>query len=883
MNKFEKNAQIQDAKFNTGFIQVGIVKDNRDPQKMGRLKVWVEGSASDKNNKNSWITADYASPFAGRTSGTPNAESYDTFPKSYGFWAVPPDVETRVFVFFVNGQTEKSYWFSSAYDFGMNGMVPGTSTQVLQSGGIDSPVPVTEYDRNSQNSSTEPYVNVPLANGLKQQNLLYDTQKGIPNRSARRQAPSQTYGMTSPRGNHICLDDGWTDDEMSQPSWNDDQTGYQNTELGNPVNDTSVGSRKDEGIVLKTRSGAQILVSESDGNVFIINRDGTARMEMDAEGNITMTAYKSISYRAKGDMNLIAENDINIEAGGNITTSIGGYSKTEVAGKYSVLCHETISLNSDGTTDIKAQGDLRLESPKTNITGTSSIELSGGSADISINGAISMVSSGVKSDSDVTAPNFVIGSALRSANDGLSFLSHTHDYISSDTGNGANGGKTFTTEPVPTPVAAGASVSVAKASPAENLAEPVVKTDKIDVVSVDAEDVVQTSITNDFGVESSSSRSAMGMAMPSTGRVAQYGFWGKNIQGPNGNTITNSGWTIEGSSNVLCSYDGIVSAIGNNFIVIAHDNGFATTYKYIDVDTEQFQLRDEIKQKRQIGTARTNASWLFEIRRQGSSFEGFVGTEDPGLFFIEKTQSGKDAEGASLSEGVLTNPAKPLKVSNSSSSELVHTTNFSSIASLFPKSGSTFYPLPKGSYPTKVPFSGPPQIETVTLIGDPEPTNWMIECGDSALLENLKSHEGTLEYQKATGTYRNDKFQTYNDSLGYLTIGYGHLIKSNEDFSGGITSTEADDLLSYDSCTAIGQAKSIATSHGIVIPYDAQLVLAEMCFQLGKNGVLGFRNFLQALKEHNYNTAADEMLDSTWYNQTPKRAKQAADRIRALV
>ena len=111
-------------RMDTNMIQVGIVKDNRDPKKMGRLKVWIENSSSLEGSKSGWITCSYASPFAGNTKGVPNAKGFGDYPKSYGFWAVPPDVGTRVFVFFVNGRQELAFWFGALGFFQVGVLMP---------------------------------------------------------------------------------------------------------------------------------------------------------------------------------------------------------------------------------------------------------------------------------------------------------------------------------------------------------------------------------------------------------------------------------------------------------------------------------------------------------------------------------------------------------------------------------------------------------------------------------------------------------------------------------------------------------------------------------------------------------------------------------------
>ena len=135
------------AKFDPRFVQVATVMDNRDPEKSGRIKVWINGSQSDKQSKNSWIVCRYASPFAGRTPGVGGASNYSEQTKSYGFWATPPDTGASVLVFFANGNIHDAYWFGCVYDHGMNAMVPGMSMGSLEDSELEDGLPITDYDR----------------------------------------------------------------------------------------------------------------------------------------------------------------------------------------------------------------------------------------------------------------------------------------------------------------------------------------------------------------------------------------------------------------------------------------------------------------------------------------------------------------------------------------------------------------------------------------------------------------------------------------------------------------------------------------------------------------------------------------------------------------
>lgn len=59
-----------------------------------------------------------------------------------------------------------------------------------------------------------------------------------------------------------------------------------------------------------------------------------------------------------------------------------------------------------------------------------------------------------------------------------------------------------------------------------------------------------------------------------------------------------------------------------------------------------------------------------------------------------------------------------------------------------------------------------------------------------------------------------------------------------------------------------------------------QNVLANMCFNMGINKLLTFKNTLAMMQAGRYDAAAAGMLDSLWANQVHDRAKRLAARMR---
>ncbi|WP_460216813.1 glycoside hydrolase family protein [Escherichia coli] len=138
------------------------------------------------------------------------------------------------------------------------------------------------------------------------------------------------------------------------------------------------------------------------------------------------------------------------------------------------------------------------------------------------------------------------------------------------------------------------------------------------------------------------------------------------------------------------------------------------------------------------------------------------------------------------------------------------------------------------------------------------------------LKSRLKEYEGTIAYQTKLGYFRNGKFFPYSDSLGFSTVGYGHLIKSVESFSTGLSPNEAETLLDKDITVA---RTGLSTLRLGTLPADIEDYLIIMIFQLGVNGVSKFRKLLAEAKAGDRDGMRRESVDSLWYRQTPNRVR----------
>ena len=62
-------------------------------------------------------------------------------------------------------------------------------------------------------------------------------------------------------------------------------------------------------------------------------------------------------------------------------------------------------------------------------------------------------------------------------------------------------------------------------------------------------------------------------------------------------------------------------------------------------------------------------------------------------------------------------------------------------------------------------------------------------------------------------------------------------------------------------------------------PFNVRMVLCDMCFNMGIKGLLKFKLFLEAIEDVDYQTAAEELLNSKYATQVPNRAKRNAQLV----
>jgi hypothetical protein len=317
---------------------IGVVETTKDPLMMGRLGVNIPAmTTTTKPGASQVIWCRYLSPFYGSKPlsavSTNSMDDYKTNQTSYGFWAVPPDVGTEVLVIFAKGENNENsaFWIGCVQQPKVNQQIPGLASatrternarELARSGqtnyGTDF-LPVGDLNRNfskggatlSNSNKWDLPINDILADQLLEQGLIQDDVRGTTSSSAAREAPSQVFGMNTPgpvRKDSRKLNIG-LEGRQVRP---DRDLGHSFVMDDGDINGNNRLTR------IRTATGHQLLMHDTQGVVYLSNGSGKSWIEMDSEGKIYIYAQDGFNLRADGNFDLHSGGDINFHAKHNI-------------------------------------------------------------------------------------------------------------------------------------------------------------------------------------------------------------------------------------------------------------------------------------------------------------------------------------------------------------------------------------------------------------------------------------------------------------------------------------------------------------------------------------------------------------------------------------
>lgn len=328
VDKLRENAELDH-----GIYLAEVIVRPKDDTHSGRIPVYIAMLAKDRDDPNGYYNAYWSSPFAGSTPSEKvgqNVRSYQETIKTYGMWMVPPDPGNFVLVIFGDGKKKNPIVIGCMFPDQMQNMVPGVPAGTTY--GSSLKLPVAEKNKREDDPSHGKDAERPLhhilTKSILDQGLINDPIRGITTAGARRESPSQVYGILTPGPEEPSIITGKKDGTNRR-------SGHQF------VMDDSLDQRH---IRLRTGLGNQILMDDTNGIIYIINSKGTAWIEMSESGSIHVFSDENINMRSTQDFNFRADRDMNFEAGENINIRAGIYGSDTNVGTIKIEAEEGVEL-----------------------------------------------------------------------------------------------------------------------------------------------------------------------------------------------------------------------------------------------------------------------------------------------------------------------------------------------------------------------------------------------------------------------------------------------------------------------------------------------------------------------------------------------------------
>lgn len=392
-NKVQKNLRREEAPATRvdPHPYIGIVKNNLDPTRSGRLQIWIPDLGGVETESQNWRTVSYASPFMGYTNisrgsaTNPNKDNkFTNTPHVYGMWMVPPDIGVEVIVIFIAGDPLRGYWIACANSHLSRYMLPGiaasenidlsgasadvTALYQAEPGGTVAPVTeFNEYNTDTFQKSafyTNPKpIHEPQYRILVTQGLDRDIIRGPITSSSQRETPSAVFGISTP--GRPFPDKGADNPtafmaKVAAGTLTEDDYAYTTRQGGHSlIMDDGNIVGKDQLMRFKTAKGHQILLQDTENTIYINHADGTSWVEMTADGSINVFSQAGINMRSHGTINLHSDTDINMNAQ-NI--NMKALQKIQLNSSDMIFHQTTLHSQSTGGTLFRSGAEFNVES-----------------------------------------------------------------------------------------------------------------------------------------------------------------------------------------------------------------------------------------------------------------------------------------------------------------------------------------------------------------------------------------------------------------------------------------------------------------------------------------------------------------------------------------
>ena len=381
-----------DDRFDTGSIRgvreergivEGIVKANVHNANMGVISVWIPTFTTDENDRNQWRQVRYCTPFYSSSASGARDVSFDT-KTSAGLIAPPPDVGTKVLCFFPEGRNANGYYFAAVPDLYMEQSFPETTLNENDEASAEI------NDTNINLNLVDNFKKLPRSKdllvdqSLRVQGLNKDKIRGVNNSSVMRESPSEVIGLVS-KGRRITAS-GQDYFETFKGNLEADIEGLlvPRRRKGHSLtlDDGDINGDSNQ-IRLRTSTGHQILLNDTEGVIYVGNSTGTAWIELGATGTMDVYAADSINFRS-ANINFHADQNIKFHSKG--FTQIVSEKQVHVEGKT-----QAVVVSQQGEAGISGSKGLHLQSGSSLYATAGSMAYMSAGGIMSVSGSLVML------------------------------------------------------------------------------------------------------------------------------------------------------------------------------------------------------------------------------------------------------------------------------------------------------------------------------------------------------------------------------------------------------------------------------------------------------------------------------------------------------------